>query len=178
MSRLPSRLVRRFNHTPDQYDVLTPPEWSQLQILAQANHWSPYPAYSVQPTFIDEILRPTPTQDHYDLPDFVHFLAIFCSQTEWSFDIVWNGDPVSSTAILVPSTWTYAIPVPYYPPSGMSRIRVLTVNCGVNGTDPVLLGSRNLPDPATRSSVSLRFTPRSTATPLCRIVARCLSPQS
>jgi hypothetical protein len=175
---MPSRLVRRFNHTPSQYDVLTPQEWSQLEILAQANHWSPYPAYSIQPTFFDEILKPAPTQDHYDIPDFVHFLAIFCSQTDWPFDIVWNDGPVPSKDVLVLDTWTYFIPIPYYPASGTPVIRVLTVNCGENGSAPVLLGVRNLPDPAIRSAVSLRFSPRSTAAPLCRLVARCLSPQS
>jgi hypothetical protein len=175
MRSMPSRLVRRFNHTPSQYDVLTPSEWSQLLALAQANHWSPYPAYSVGATFIDEILKPPPTVDHFDIDDFVHFLTIFCSQQDWIFTVVWNSHEYSSSDICDLNSWTYFCLVPVYPPSGSVSVRVVIVRCGESRIDPQPIEYFDLPDPVTVSKVSLRFSAKSTAAPLCRVVARCFS---
>jgi hypothetical protein len=176
MSRVPSRLVRRFNHTPSQYDVLSASEWAQLYSLAQVNHWSPYPSISINTTWFDEILRPPPDASTATVGGFVHFLAIFQNQTDRPFKVHWNDSVLNSEDICVLDTWTYFCFLPSYPASGSSQVSVRVINLGARSTDPAQKTAFTLPDPLTSSTVTLEFSSASTATPLCRVVARVFSP--
>jgi hypothetical protein len=178
MSRVPSRLVRRYNHTPSQYDVLTPAEWDQLFALAEVNNWSPYAAVTISTSWLDEILRPPPDSTSYSIDGFVHFLAIFANQNTRPFTVKWHDTVLKSSDYFDHETWTYFCFLPNYPASGTSQISVRVINLGTRNVDPQQRTAFVLPDPLTSSTVSLEFEAASSATPLCRLVARVFTPDS
>jgi hypothetical protein len=163
VSYMPRCHVRRFNHTPQQSDVLITSQWKVLWDLAHLNHWFPYASLRIVPGYSELTVRPTDGDRLMKLPEFVTFLAVFLVYADYAFNIQWNDTVLKSSDCLLRGSWVSFVFLPLeQEPLDRISVRVCSVSTAFT-----------LDTHLVESKVSLNFpTDYGSATALYRVVYR------
>jgi hypothetical protein len=171
MSAVPHRRVRRFNHSPQQSDSMSPHEWPLLFSLVHLNSWSPYPSFYSSLDWRDLTVRPTPHHAALLVDGFCCGLSVYLVHEVCEFKFFWNDRALNRTQGLIRGESVHFVLVPFEI-SGELNISVINSSTSAK---PKFLSFFDLSSPLVKSSVRLEFsTPYDTATSLVRLVSHRL----